>query len=417
MFRGFEKKLFLFFLFNFLFISPLFSANEKANLLIVLDGSGSMQKEINAVSKIDIVKKTLKSEISKFPKGSDLGLIAYGFQDKSSCEDVKDLLPLTPINPNDFSSSLEKVTPKGKTPLYLSLKKAVNELMMTKGESTLLVIADGQDTCGGNPCDLIKDIRNARIKTVVDVIGFGVAPSEREQLKCIAQAGAGNYFHVTNEEEFQKSIQEIFSRMLDSKSKRKRDLSGGQVTTSKNLFLAHEDIKVLYSGLPGNSRDWVTVVKAGKANNEIGPWTYSSGKGKGEFVAKNLPPGDYEARLYLNWPDGGYNVQSRHRFTIHPTRGRVSFKTNKKTYSPNEEIVVEFSKLPGNSRDWITIVETTAPQSRQGELHYTQGKVQGKVSFKPLNPGEYEARLYYDWPKGGYDVKSKYVFKVIEEPS
>jgi len=392
--------------------SNSFALKQKANILIVLDGSGSMGKEIGGVSKIDTVKEGLEKEIKKFPVGTSVGLISFGHQEKGSCEDVENILPISPLKKGEFSSSLEKITPQGKTPLFLSLKKAINELTLTRGESTLLLIADGQDTCGGNPCELVKDMRNSRIKTVIDIIGFGVSRSEKEQLECVASAGAGTYFPVSNAEEFQLATEKIFDRAF---KKKRKSVASGQIQTTKRIYRSGEKIRANYSYLPGNSRDWVSIVKAQKPDSQYVSWTFTSGKRKGEFSAKDLPPGEYEARLYLDWPDGGYKVQDRYRFKILPSSGRVVFKTTKKTYAPGEEIVVEFSRLPGNNRDWITVVESTAPKSRQGQLYYTQGQVKGKFNFKPLEPGEYEARLYYDWPKGGYRVHSTYDFLVKDQ--
>ena len=100
-------------------------------------------------------------------------------------------------------------------------------------------------------------------------------------------------------------------------------------------------------------------------------------------------------------------------------------RTQKQLYSPNEEIIVEFGGLPGSSGDWITIVEKDYPSDRYGQWFYTEGKREGTLTFKGLNPGDYEVRLYLDWPQGGYNIKYRHSFlvssggekeKVIETP-
>ena len=45
-------------------------------------------------------------------------------------------------------------------------------------------------------------------------------------------------------------------------------------------------------------------------------WTYTGAYRSGSYNAGRLAPGDYEARLYLDWPASGYQVVDRVRFRI-----------------------------------------------------------------------------------------------------
>lgn len=73
---------------------------------------------------------------------------------------------------------------------------------------------------------------------------------------------------------------------------------------------------VRWSGTPGSAHDWIAVVRADAAESEWGHWTYLDGKTSGEYSPGWLPPGDYQARLYFDWPAGGYVVRDRISFTI-----------------------------------------------------------------------------------------------------
>lgn len=81
---------------------------------------------------------------------------------------------------------------------------------------------------------------------------------------------------------------------------------------------AASNVIVTYSGMPGNSQDWISVVPAGSADNFYvnGDWTYTSGQVSGTYNTGTLAAGNYEARAYFNWPSGGYTVQQRIFFTI-----------------------------------------------------------------------------------------------------
>lgn len=90
----------------------------------------------------------------------------------------------------------------------------------------------------------------------------------------------------------------------------------------------------------------------------------------------------------------------------------VKVRTLNPAYRPGQAIEVEYSGLPGNNRDWLTVVARGTPDHNYGQWFYTQGRRQGQLSFEPLSPGDYEVRIYLDWPNGGYDVAARRSFTV-----
>lgn len=87
-------------------------------------------------------------------------------------------------------------------------------------------------------------------------------------------------------------------------------------------------------------------------------------------------------------------------------------RLEKSVFAPRDEIVVSFSGLPGNAQDWITVVKAADPATTFGQWFYTAGKTSGSMTFNGLPEGEYEVRLYFDWPKGQYDVQDRIRFRV-----
>lgn len=88
--------------------------------------------------------------------------------------------------------------------------------------------------------------------------------------------------------------------------------------TARQVYRAGETVEVKYAGLPGNQRDWVTVVPLGTPRDQWGRWTYTDGKTSGSFEVADLEPGAYEARLYLDWPRGGFDVVRSWSFSVEP---------------------------------------------------------------------------------------------------
>ncbi len=88
------------------------------------------------------------------------------------------------------------------------------------------------------------------------------------------------------------------------------------LSTDKSIYGSGERITVTYQNLPGNSQDWITVIAASASDNTYGDWTYTHGKTSGQHVFGGLQPGQYEVRLYFDWPKGGYTVQDRLRISV-----------------------------------------------------------------------------------------------------
>lgn len=89
-----------------------------------------------------------------------------------------------------------------------------------------------------------------------------------------------------------------------------------KIVIDKNTYSRSEGITVTWSGLPGNSHDWITLVPVGTSDSTYGEWFYTEGRRSGSHTFAAQEPGDYEVRVYFNWPDGGYVVQKRIKIKV-----------------------------------------------------------------------------------------------------
>lgn len=92
----------------------------------------------------------------------------------------------------------------------------------------------------------------------------------------------------------------------------------------------------------------------------------------------------------------------------------ATVRTVKASYAANESIVVEFANLPGNPSDWVSLAKQGAPtdQYEAGRWAYTNGERSGSRTFTSLPAGQYEARVYFNWPTGGTTIQARYAFTV-----
>jgi hypothetical protein len=172
--------------------------SPQERILFIFDGSGSMWGRIDNQPKVDIAKEAISRLIRELPDNIEIGLLVYGHRVKGDCNDIETFAPVGQVDRNSLLKKLNAISPKGKTPISKSLELAAAQLEHYEEETTVILISDGKETCGGNPCKLVRDLKERGIKIKVHVVGFDVNREEREELICIADAGDGNYFTANN---------------------------------------------------------------------------------------------------------------------------------------------------------------------------------------------------------------------------
>ena len=195
------------------------SVSESAsagNMMFILDASGSMWGQVEGKAKIAIAKDVLTGLIKDLPDDLQVGLVAYGHRRKGDCNDVEELVPLSPIDKNKLIGTVKGLSPKGKTPITLSVRKTAEKLKHLEDETTIILVSDGKETCEGDPCALVKELKQAGVKFVMHVIGFDVTEEERTQLECMAKAGGGEYFTAKNAKDFQLAAKEVVKKAAET---------------------------------------------------------------------------------------------------------------------------------------------------------------------------------------------------------
>jgi len=162
-----------------------------------------------------------------------------------------------------------------------------------------------------------------------------------------------------------------------------------------------DPIEVTWRAATGSKFDWIGLYDADEPNlsaylARLG--TDAAVKGQAAFTFKspgdNLQPGKYEVRLMQA---GGYVELANAKFVVSNPNAKpeviVPVRVN-----AGDQVTVSWKDSPGNDRDYIGIYKAD-----ETDLHryitylYTEGKVDGSVTFKPAKfaktPGEYVARL------------------------
>jgi len=192
-------------------------------------------------------------------------------------------------------------------------------------------------------------------------------------------------------------------------------LPGRYLSLPAVVFQPGQPVVITWRNTPGNAKDWVTVVPAGTSDRKWGKWTYLKGQTSGTFTVRGLPAGAYEARLYFNWPKGGFNVIERLSFRVGGAGAGVRgqyLSLPSATFAPGKPVVISWRNTPGNAKDWVTVVPAGTSDRKWGKWTYLRGRTAGAFAVRGLPAGAYEARLYFNWPKGGFNVIERLRFTV-----
>lgn len=197
---------------------------DKRTILIVFDASGSMEEKIRGETKIHIAKRVLEDVLLNAESEVNIGLRVYGLSEPTGnpyfdCSDSKLLVLPNTGNRRLIVSEIYKILPKGFTPITYSLSQAVVDLAPYKGEKSIILISDGLETCGGDPCQLAQNINASDIDLKINVVGFGVRDdwAAQEQLMCIATNTNGRYFSAESAEELTKGLFETINKSVTGK--------------------------------------------------------------------------------------------------------------------------------------------------------------------------------------------------------
>ena len=170
-------------------------------LYFILDASGSMWERAGGKPRIVIAKETLSNLIEQTPAQIRSGVTVYGHRRKGDCSDIEEIVSLKNLDPMAKFRAQERISSinaMGKTPITDSIQQTVDRLKGEEGESTIVLISDGLESCGKDPCALTRKLKSAGINFVMHVVGFGLMDHQKKKLACIADAGGGTFFTADN---------------------------------------------------------------------------------------------------------------------------------------------------------------------------------------------------------------------------
>jgi len=186
---------------------------------LILDVSQSMAEEVEGVAKIDAAKQAILEILKELDTSFQIGFRVYGHRyptdDPNTCHDTELLQPIAPFTSDVYASIsqlLDTLTPKGKTPIAYALEQAIEDLTALPGKSAIILVSDGEETCGGSWEAAVQKIEELNREVRIYVIGFDVA--SQEKLQPIAAATGGEFYAAAGATELATALAAAFQEAV-----------------------------------------------------------------------------------------------------------------------------------------------------------------------------------------------------------
>jgi Ca-activated chloride channel family protein len=184
--------------------------------MIVFDASGSMagntvQGLFSDVTRIDEVRKALAQVLPGVTKIRKVGLVSYGPGPYGQCNVALDFRPM-PNAAEPIMSAVNALNPAGKTPLVKAVEMAAEVLDYKSSQGVVVLVTDGEETCGGAPCSLGKLIK-ANGRLTVHVVGYQLkafrwtGAQSFLDVKCLAEETGGLYITAENRQDLVQAFE------------------------------------------------------------------------------------------------------------------------------------------------------------------------------------------------------------------
>lgn len=196
---------------------PSTSASPKVEL--VLDVSGSMRtRDIDGQSRMSAAKQAFNDVLDAVPDEVQLGIRTLGADypgddRKTGCKDTKQLYPVGPLDRTEAKTAVATLAPTGWTPIGPALLGAADDLEGGDSTRRIVLITDGEDTCGPlDPCEVARSIAARGVHLVIDTLGLVPNAKIRQQLTCIAEATGGTYTAIQHTDELSDRVTQLVDR-------------------------------------------------------------------------------------------------------------------------------------------------------------------------------------------------------------
>jgi hypothetical protein len=183
------------------------SVAPEVGVALVLDTSGSMLEGMPGGRRIDVAKSALSRLVADgLPDGVPVSLRVFR-QKRRSC-DTELAVPLAPLDRAAMLAAIDGLVVKKtvRTPLAAAIEAVSTDLAGLPGPHVVVVVSDGQESCGGDPAAAVQALRSQGFDVTLNIIGLDLDRKTRRAIARLAEAGGGTYLDAQDADELASAI-------------------------------------------------------------------------------------------------------------------------------------------------------------------------------------------------------------------
>lgn len=362
----------------------------------------------------------------------EMALRVYGHQQKRDCEDTKLEVGFKPGNSGPIKNVLKQISPKGITPIAYSIEQAASDFPKSStARNILIIITDGVEECGGDPCAISRKLQENRVVLKPFVIGLGIDQSLKGRLECM-----GRFYNASSEKSLKNIMDVVVAQVLDNTTVQVNLLDHNNEPNETNVAMTFSDAETgimaynLIHTLGSDKQPDKFILEASAVYNlkiHTLPPVYKRNirlkTGENNIIAAKTPQGTLKVIMsgsmyYKNLKCVVYKAGTRQIVNVQDIN--TSEKYLEGTYD------IEVLTLPATSINGVTIksreiTEETIQNPGQLVVDYVGGfeggiysNVNGKVEFvKRVSPADRREILYIQPGKYMFVVRSSRASKTL----
>ncbi len=205
-----------------------------------------MQARWESGTRMDVAKRFISHLMDSIAAINDneveVALRLYGHSKgfpPQDCNDTRLVVPFGKGNIPKIKRIIQGLRPMGTTPIAVSLEKAAEDFPPCKNCRNLIVlITDGIEECGGDPCAVSEQLQTAGIAIRPFVIGIGLDAQQRNSVECI-----GRFLDATREEDFRRVLNLVITMALEKTTFQLNLLDSAQLPSESDVAFTVYDQK------------------------------------------------------------------------------------------------------------------------------------------------------------------------------
>ena len=313
-----------------LFCSLFFYGQKKTSakptrILFVFDASNSMKSIHQNATRIEGAKNLFFKFVDTLSKDKSLqfALRMYGHTVKyppGDCGDTKLIVPFSANNLTLIKQKVKEAKPTGITPIEHSLTQAANDFPDNKANNIVIIITDGIEECGGDPCKARQKLMEKGIVFKPFIIGIGLTPEQIKTFECV-----GTYFDYDDDGTFADISKIIQQQKLNKTTAQVNLLDTKSLPTETDVNMTFYDVNrkaykynyihtLNYKGLPDTLYldDYPTYKVTVHTIPPVESAEVKLTPGKHTIIPVDAPQGFFS----VNRPEGVYNYNEKVKVVV-----------------------------------------------------------------------------------------------------